>query len=203
MNYSEIEPYLKLRILYEKVAIDRLPVAIFGLPRSGTNFMEWSLIHNFKDISYFNSMLSIDSKIPNEVKEFLEKENKVRYYNAPLTQRDYLLKHSIPTLKFSDYAIVIYKDKPLWQAGLKRAYGKAESHWSNYEYYLESAKKLPTDKVIVVNHNWAYNNYFELMEQISKKFGLELKEEIIQPMNRMNKEGHSATQSNAKYNHNP
>jgi hypothetical protein len=65
-------------------------IQVYGLPRSGTNFVEWTLQKYFSQINYQNIFLN-ETDIP-KLKKY---QNKIA------------LKHSYPNLNHSEYAIII------------------------------------------------------------------------------------------------
>ena len=161
-------------------------VQIYGLPRSGTNFAEWTLKEYFKDIKYENLYKKCDVE-------------KINIYGAYVAA-----KHSYPSFEFSDNIIVIYKDLNKWGKSYKkwlreRARGRTDSieKWSDkddileiWENYLNKAKELNIKNCIIISHDELYNNYKNNIKLFSKKFNLKLKEkEIILPKNCLDKGG--------------
>ena len=142
-------------------------VQVFGLPRSGTNFIEWTLNNNFIGVDYKNI-----------------------YVNTPT--RRIPVKHTLPNLNYSDFIIVIYKDKTNWEESMRKD-SKALKEWPNYDTFLKVASELPRDKTIIVEHKWAYENYFLLLNKIVEKTGLTLINNPIQPKGYFNKGGAKAS----------
>lgn len=157
----------------------RNKIQVYGLPRSGTNFIEWTLNNNFIDISYINLYKTCDSGI---------KEH----------GRDIALKHCLPSLNYSDHAIVIYKSYDQWVESMKRD-NRGKSTRKIYDDYLQAAKNLPDDKCIIISHQEACDNYIELVEKIAKLFNVTPKDKIIQPTHRMNKAGANAKQTKRRF----
>ena len=138
-------------------------VQIFGLQRSGTNFMEWSLLNNFKDVDYKNFYLP--SKIPGYIRF---NENQV-------------LKHHYPTLEYSDYAFVVYKDWKDWTESMIRYRKRDFIKRDIYNEYLKIARALPSDKTLVYEHSYIMKNYKKVLKEMSEKFDLELVDNITIP----------------------
>tara|TARA_Y100001972_G_C7645185_1_gene324196 strand:+ start:397 stop:870 length:474 start_codon:yes stop_codon:yes gene_type:complete len=145
-------------------------IQVFGLPRSGTNFIEWSLKNNFKNIFYNNLYMD--------------------YKNKQIS-----VKHYFPSFIYSDYVIIIYKEYNPWLISMKKD-GKHPSEWPEYEQFLKVANSLPKDKTIIIEHTWAVENYFQLLDLISEKFNFELIDNPTQPKYRLNKLGAKASQTN-------
>lgn len=149
-------------------------VQIYGLPRSGTNFLEWTLKEYFKNIKYKDFYGKCDVK-------------QLNIYN-----KNVAIKHCYPSFKFSDKVIVIYKDYEKWN--------KSYRNWSHkngiievWENYLKKSKELDSDNCIIISHDELYCNYKNSINLFSKKFNLELNEkEILLPKNRFNKGGSRA-----------
>ena len=113
-------------------------VQVFGLPRSGTNFIEWTLQNNF-NITY-NNLYDVCNTVG--LNEFGQR-------NA--------LKHNYPILDRCDFAIVIYKTFEQWQKSMaKDKRGLCER--STYDKYLEIANNLPKDRVLVISFDDACTN---------------------------------------------
>lgn len=146
-------------------------IQIFGLPRSGTNFMEWSITQYIDDILYVN-----------------------KYKNSDIPwlceyRRHAALKHSFPSLEFSDFCIIIYKDFDKWRRSYRKRCNKKITE-KQYAEYFERIKKLPADKVFLVNHKDIVCNFEETMVMIAEKFDLKLKDvKIVPPAGYMDKAG--------------
>ena len=146
-------------------------IQVFGLPRSGTNFVEWSLKHNFIDVPYKNIYVNGNVK-------------GLREYGKTVA-----LKHNYPSLDYSDFIIVIYKEYEAWKMsmsiGLHDGKSRGPATKEVYDSYLDSANNLPKDKVMVISYKDLYENYSEYMVKISNKFGVELAKEIKKPKNKL------------------
>ena len=77
-------------------------IQVFGLPRSGTNFLEWSIVNYIDNIDYENKYQACDVM-------------GLKKYGKRIS-----LKHSLPTHNHSKYVIVIYKDFEKWSKSYKR-----------------------------------------------------------------------------------
>jgi hypothetical protein len=142
-------------------------IGVFGLPRSGTNFMEWSLNNNFKDI---------------EVPKRDFKRNDVE----PFIPKAIHTKHCYPNLDGIDGCVVIYKKFDEWVESLNRF---KKTMWfpyqlSSWESYIYKANLLPKDKCLILEHSSVVLNYEETMLNICSKFGCELKEDWKFPIYR-------------------
>jgi len=159
-------------------------IQVFGLPRSGTNFLEWSIVEYFDNIKYENNYKVCDV-------EGLNKHNK-----------HVALKHSLPTLKYSDYIIVIYKNFERWSKSYKK-WSRESPKKKIWENYLESAHKLDSERCLIILHEELFINYEDTIKKISKKFNLALKDKpIIKPDGYFNRGGaESKPDKNKKYKH--
>jgi len=153
-------------------------IQVYGLPRSGTNFVEWSLKNNFVDLEYNN------------------------YYSKPeiksIPRTKVAIKHNFPSLDNSEFSIVIYKEWESFSLSYSR-WAKKEIEKSIYDLYLKKAHELDKDKTIIFEHSWLCLNYRSGMEMISEKFGIKLKEKINQPENVLNKAGANSKQMKNKF----
>ena len=143
-------------------------IDVFGLPRSGTNFLQWSLRNNFEDVELDGNEIVINDVQP-PIPKLIHK------------------KHTLPKLE-SDGCIVIYKEFIEWTESLERF---KKNMWfpynlSTWEKYLDTARELPKDKTLIVEHSWCVENYEELLSIISNKFGVKLKEDWEKPIYRFN-----------------
>lgn len=158
--------------------IQKNKIQVYGLPRSGTNFLEWSLVNNFKNLEYKN------------------------YYSKPdikeIPRTKVAIKHNFPNLHDSQFCIVIYKDWPIFQDSYKK-WAKKDLNKKTYDLYISKAKKLDHKRVLIFNHSWLCKNYVLGMKMISKKFEVELNEVIKQPLNVLDKAGASSKQQKNKF----
>lgn len=146
----------------------RNKIQVFGLPRSGTNFLEWTLRNNFLGLNY--------------------QDINVRYsYRVEGFPAVGAVKHEFPSLSYSDFAIVIYRDADEWLASLKRFDFTSGSQFRRemLDEYLAVARKLPEERVLIYNHNYVVNHYFDVLEEIAGKFSVELVDDPKQPRNRI------------------
>lgn len=146
-------------------------VQVYGLPRSGTNFMEWTLKNNFSGIDYKNlySTTGLISK--------------------PIKSGKYSLKHTYPNLIHSKFAIVIYKEYNEWCKSFKKAYPDNHPDKKIYDTFLRKARELPREKVIVIEFRNAYRNYEEFIYRLSKMIGIEPNKKIKKPKNKLDRGG--------------
>lgn len=159
-------------------------IQVYGLPRSGTNFLEWSLVQYFENITYKNHYKMCDV------------EGITQY------KKNVAVKHSFPSFEYSDKIIVIYKDFEKWSKSYEKYTGKLPSKivWENY---MNKSKKLDSDNTLIISHSELYSHYEDNLHFIEKKFSLRLKDiEIVKPKNYMNKLGaNSKPIPNEIYNH--
>lgn len=159
-------------------------IQVYGLPRSGTNFLEWTLKEYFKDVTYENLYKKCD------VEELNISNHKVS------------VKHSYPSFEFSDKVIVIYKEYDKWENSYykwmrKGKYPKIEPSKEIWEKYIEKSKELDSNSCILISHNELYTNYKNSITLFSNKFNLELKnKKIILPKGRFSKSGANAKPNN-------
>jgi hypothetical protein len=153
-------------------------VQIYGLPRSGTNFLEWSIMNNFHDIVYRNYIETT------EIKEI--PRNKVS------------VKHQLPSYKYSDKIIVIYKK---WDEFIKsyKKWANKEISRDAYDTYIKKAKSMNPKRTIIFEHSWLVENYEQGMRTVAEKFNLKIKDKIIQPNRRLDKGGAKCKQSKQVY----
>lgn len=142
-----------------------MKLGVFGLPRSGTNFIEWTLKNNFTE---------------------LEVEERNFTYNDvfPFIPKIIHTKHNHPTLSGLDGCIVIYKPFIQWIESLERFKSKMVLPYTlqSWESYLEKSKQLDKDKTMIVEHEWCVKNYDTLLFNISSKFGVKIKEGWEKPL---------------------
>lgn len=146
-------------------------IQVYGLPRSGTNLLEWSLVNNFKDVVYENKYKVCD----------VEGIFKYGKYIAA--------KHSYPSFEFSDKVVVIYKEFHKWEKSYKK-WSKQTPEKQVWENYIKKSESLDTDKCIIITHKELNNDYQNTLNKISNKFGFKLKDiEITKPINYMDRGG--------------
>jgi hypothetical protein len=128
----------------------RNKIQVYGLPRSGTNFIEWTLRNNFYNVDYNNIAAT------NEVKG-----------SGP---HETLLKHNYPTLDNSDGVIVIYKEFDEWKRSLKRAGmyllidEEAHLDYINRGHALDKDKVIVTDKVSDIKKTLTRSEIFKELD---------------------------------------
>ena len=161
-------------------------VQVFGLHRSGTNLMEWNLVHNFKELNYQNIFTIGNIK------------NYLRYGEREA------VKHTYPNLKYSDYAIIIYKPFDDWVESINRYTDTTgwELDKVYTTYYIEKANKLPKEKTAIINYDILMSNYEEILEFFADKFNLELNPPLERPKNRLTRQGAITKQTNQPFHYN-
>lgn len=155
-------------------------VQVFGLPKSGTNFIEWSL-NKYFDIDYVNVYKKCNVEGLDE-------------YNKKVA-----LKHSYPSLEYSDYCIIIFKNQQSCGIIVIRK-EKINNFEKVYKNYISHADKLDKNNSIILYHREVYNDYKNTMEMISNKFNIELvAEDIKVPNKRLNKGGANTREANREF----
>jgi hypothetical protein len=147
--------------------MDKNKIQVFGLPRSGTNFIEYTIQNNFEGIEYHKLFDK-----PNVVGDNMNKKQRQS------------VKHLYPTLSYSDYVIIIYKDYVDWVKSIKKVGWDLDISYDEYLRYLFIGYSLPEERRIIINHRWAVENYEQMLNDISDKFGLDIKKDWVQPEKR-------------------
>ena len=142
-------------------------IQVFGLPRSGTNFIEYTIQFNLVGVEYEKLF-----DYPNVKGDNMNKKNKQS------------VKHLYPTLEYSDYAIIIYRDYVEWDSAVKRIGWDLDISFDEYLKYINIGYCLPEDKRVIVNHRWVVENYSEFLDMLVDKFGVVVKEDWEQPKKR-------------------
>lgn len=156
-------------------------IQVYGLRRSGTNFIEWSLVNNFSNVNYKNVRKSCN--VPGSD------------YGSNIA-----LKHSFPSLKHSKFAIVIFKEYEEWTKSILRAYDQSKIlSRKDYNTYLKKAKDLDQDRTIIIEHRDALENYVSLLNNIQDKFNITLNSNIKFPTKRLNRSGAKASMTSKHY----
>ena len=156
----------------------RNTIQVYGLPRSGTNFIEWSLVENFRYIRYENIYEQCAIK---EVRRWLPKDDDT-----------IAVKHQYPSFDHANKIIVIYKDWGVWIESFNRW---AQTHGNNsfprkiYDNYLKVAESLDPERTMILQHSHSVKNFSSVMHSISEKFGLITRPELKQPMLVLDKGG--------------
>ena len=146
-------------------------IQVYGLPRSGTNLLEWSLVNYFEDIVYENKYKVCDV------------EGIFKYGNYIAA------KHSYPSFEFSDKVVVIYKEFHKWEKSYKK-WAKDSPKKQVWENYIKKSESLDTNRCIIISHKELNNNFEVTLKKISDKFGFKLKNiELSKPKNYMNRGG--------------
>lgn len=152
-------------------------IEVFGLQRSGTNFLQWTLKNNFKNLNYIN-YTEHTSGVLGDIQGMAK-------YQQPQS-----IKHLTPTLDYSQFIIGIYKPLPKWvessfRTNHLRDISKAELIHTNW---LNDFKALDPNRTILFEHSYITQNYNECLSLIAEKFNVELIEKIIQPSYRFDRE---------------
>lgn len=159
-------------------------IQIWGLKKSGTNFLEWSMVRNFPEVGYFNSY-------PDNAyfAKFPEHRHKGRM----------ALKHYPPSLEFGEKGIIyIYREYDLWEESVTRDFPKDRKE--DWQEYLDLVHTLDEEKTLILQHKWCVDNFEAMLQTIADKFNLTMPDEPIQPMKRLNQEGAKAKETEEDYN---
>ena len=146
-------------------------VRVYGLPRSGTNYLEYLIINN-TDLIYKN------------------RHHKESKYTNKLYKKEIHIKHCEPKEDEDiDLFLIIVKDLP----NFIRSYKK----WDNKEVsvitdtyniaisdYINFKKILP-QKVVVLSYEILLGNELHFFQQMSDDFGFNLTAEFMVPIKRM------------------
>ena len=167
-------------------AIVKNTVQVYGLPRSGTNFVEWALINNFYHIQYANY----------DCYDF----------NPIIPRKKWAIKHSLePNFYYSDNLIIIFKPIEEYLISYKKwntnKYDEnvVKSTYNSYMKYVNNLYENYKNNVLLINYNDAYNFYEKFITDINYKFKLHIKEKIIKPENRLDKGGAKVRQTSRKF----
>jgi hypothetical protein len=148
-------------------------IQIYGLKKSGTNFLEFSLVKNFPEVGYFNAYLSNSRRA---------------------------LKHNRPDMDQADQGIIyIYKDYEKWVPSVKREY--SSQTLDQWQDFLDLVKTFDESKCLILNHGWCVDNFEDMLKLISDKFNLTMPEKPIKPTKRLDKGGSVAKETKIKYVH--
>lgn len=147
-------------------------IQVFGLHRSGTNFIEWTLKNNFEGLEY---------------------DGRAEWYSTVPGDEQYggtqSLKHTWPSLVFSDYAIVVRREYESWRRSVRNKFFYCKFTKDTYNYYYDIARNLDSDKTIFVEFEWVVENYEEFLFMIENKFGFKVKKDWYQPTRRLATDG--------------
>jgi hypothetical protein len=147
-------------------------IQVFGLHRSGTNFIEWSLKNNFEGLEY-DGRSEWYANVPGD-----------EQYGG--TQS---LKHTLPTLVFSDYAIVVRREFKSWNRSVRNKFPHCNFTKETYDYYYHIGSTLNSEKCIFIDYEWVCDNYKQFLDMIEEKFGYKIKENWFQPKKRLATDG--------------
>lgn len=155
-------------------------VRIFGLQGNGTNFIEWTIKHNFDKILYSKEIAK--RNVEGDV-QFGRRLN---------------LKHCYPTNESDYFNIIIKRDFEDWAKSKKFSSNKYNREIYDYYYDTPYREEWPDSDFILINHKWAVENYYELLTLISDKTKCSIRTNWKQPEYRM-KMDNGQTMSNEKY----
>lgn len=143
-------------------------IQVYGLRRSGTNFIESIVLNNFDN--NYNTVI---------VKQNIDKKH--LKYGCKVS-----LKHTLPTFKYSEFIILVYKPYEEWKKSMEKIY-KKQSFYIVWEKFHEKINDIYNDKVIVVDWYEAATNQKEFINHISEKFKLDVDQIIFPPKKKMDR----------------
>jgi len=148
-------------------------IQVYGMQRSGTNFLEWSLKNNFVDLEYDGTTSSIGNVKGDE------------RWGIPQS-----LKHTLPNLD-NGKALIIQRDYEEWNQSVKSKFPSCHYTLKDYTYYYNTPfrENWHQDDYILVNHRWCVKNYYTLLIGISGRFGCKISEDWQQPLKRLHVDG--------------
>lgn len=125
-------------------------IQVYGLQRSGTNFLEWTLKNNFY-IDYNSTKVGISNVIG---------DGRYKGYQS--------LKHCLPNLH-NGKALIIKRDFEDWDASVKKQFPECNYSRETYDFYYNTPyrENWNEKEFLLVNHKWAVLNYGELLKSIS------------------------------------
>jgi hypothetical protein len=158
-------------------------IQVYGMQRSGTNFLEWTLRNNFVGLEY-DSSLSAIGNVKGDERFGIQQS----------------LKHTLPNLD-NGKALIIYRDYDEWNYSVKKKFPNCIYSVEDWTYYYETPfrEKWNQDDYIIVNHRWCVENYYTLLIAIGGRFKVDYKEDWKQPTGRMHYDG-GKTMLNIDYN---
>lgn len=145
-------------------------VQVYGMQRSGTNFLEWTLRYNFPDLNYDGSPWEV-GEVPGDERYGMKQS----------------LKHCLPR-RDRGKALIIERDFEEWNKSIKDNFPKCKYTKEIYDFYYDTPfrENWHTDDYIMVNHRWAVENYKMLLEMIRVlSGGVDYKEDWEQPTKRV------------------
>lgn len=152
-------------------------IQVYGLQRSGTNFLEWTLLNNFTDVNY---------------KRYTEYDKVVKSpYKGLAKYNEYQsIKHTTPCLDFSANIVAIYKPVNEWIDSIQKSGHCVNINLAieSYEQWHRDLKKVPNLNKVSYSHKEFIEYYFDILHVIQDKFRVTLNENLIQPKKRFNKE---------------
>lgn len=145
-------------------------VQVFGMQRSGTNFIEWTLRNNFVGLEYDGSVSNIGN-VKGDMRFGMQQS----------------LKHCLPDCTTSELSILIQRDYEEWDKSVKNKFKSCQYTKETYDYYYDTPyrEKWDENTYLHINHRWAVLNYYELLEQIANRLNLTIKENWKQPTKRL------------------
>lgn len=128
-------------------------IEVFGMQRSGTNFIQWSLKNNINNLEY-NDVTSIG-----DVKGDM-------FYGKPQS-----LKHCKPTLDERRVALIVKRNYEDWQYSISKAFPKCKYTKADYDWYYDTPEREDwfTPFYINVSYEDAVQNYKEFLEHIAHR----------------------------------
>jgi hypothetical protein len=130
-------------------------IQIYGLRRSGTNFLENLILKYFDPL--YHLIITNQNIHPLHPK-----------YNKKVS-----LKHTLPNFNYSKFIIIVYKPYEEWVKSVTRKYGDKSSIYKIWESFSNESLKIYNPKnTIITDWYTAATNYESLIYHISEKFNL-------------------------------
>lgn len=143
-------------------------IQVYGMQRSGTNFLEYTLRYNF-DIDYDGTTWGI-GEVPGDERYAMKQS----------------LKHLLPK-RNRGKALIIRRDFDVWNESVKRQFPMCRYNKDIYNFYYDTPyrENWHTDDYLLVEHEWCVKNYEMLLNSIRGRFLVHYKEDWKQPMKRV------------------
>lgn len=149
-------------------------VQVYGLQKSGTNFIEWTLRNNFPDLEYDGLLWGL-GEVPGD-----EKYRQIQS-----------LKHLLPK-RDKGKALIIRRNFDDWYYSIKKHFPNCYYNRHVYDFYYDTPYREDwhTDEYMIIDHSWAVQNYEALLERIRiLSGGVAPIENWKQPLKRLKTDG--------------
>ena len=155
-------------------------IEVFGMQKSGTNFIQWSLKNNINNLTY------------EDVSSIGEVEGDMFFGK---TQS---LKHCKPTLDERRVALIVKRNFEDWDASVKNKFPQCRYTKEIYDWYYNTPEREDwfTPYYINVSYEDAVQNYEQFLNHIASRLrwyfdddSYTVKENWVQPMKRTSNDG--------------